>query len=178
MENSIKSVLIDEETLNKRIEELAFEIEDDYKDKKPVMVCVLKGAIVFFAELCKKLHFPLEMDFLSISSYADKAKTSGMVRLLKDLEIDIQGRDVIIVEDIIDSGLTLNYLMRILAARRPNSIKVVSLLDKPSERRCIISSDYHGFTVPDDYVVGFGLDFAGLYRNLPYIGVLKPEIYE
>ncbi len=178
MEKDIKEVLISAEEIQKKTEELGALLSEEYKGKKPLLVCVLKGAILFMSDLAKNMTIPLEMDFMAVSSYGSATESSGVVRILKDLETDIEGRDLIIVEDIIDSGLTLSYLIDILNRRNINSLKVVTLLDKPHRRTVNLKPDYSGFVIPDEFVVGYGLDYAEVYRNLPYIGILKPEVYE
>jgi len=175
--NDIKNVLIDEDTLQSKIAELGAQITKDYEGKNPLVVCVLKGAVLFMSDLVQRIDTPLEMDFMATSSYGDSTKTSGQVRILKDLDKSVDNRDVLIVEDIVDSGLTLAYISNLLKERRANSIKVCTLLEKPARRITEVKIDYVGFEVPDEFVVGYGLDYAEKYRNLPYIGVLKEEIY-
>lgn len=177
MEADIKEVLISEEEIQLKVKQLGETLSKDYKDKNPLMVCVLKGAILFMSDLVRNMSIPLELDFMAVSSYGASTESSGVVRIIKDLDTTIEGRDLIIVEDIIDSGLTLSYLKDILQRRNVNSLKVVTLLDKPHRRTVNLKPDYSGFTVPDEFVVGYGLDYAEKYRNLPYIGVLKPEVY-
>jgi hypoxanthine phosphoribosyltransferase len=168
-------VLISEERLQSRIGELAAEIARDYEDKCPLLVCVLKGAVLFMADLCRHLDFDLEMDFMAISSYGSSTDSSGVVRILKDLDMDIEGRHVLVVEDIIDSGLTLKYLTKNLSARNPASLEIITLLDKPGRRKAKLPCRYTGFEIQDDFVVGYGLDYAEKGRNYPFIGVLAPE---
>lgn len=177
MINDIKKVLISREELEAKAKELGQQITVDYKGKDLVLICVLKGAVMFLTELAKNIDLHLDMDFMAISSYGASTKSSGVVKILKDLDTSIEGRDILIVEDIIDSGLTLNYLLENLRSREPNSIKVCTLLDKPEGRQVEMEADYVGFEVPNEFVIGFGLDYAEKYRNLPYIGVLKEEIY-
>jgi hypoxanthine phosphoribosyltransferase len=165
-------VLITEEELQAKIDELAAAIAADYKDTHPVLVCVLKGAVFFIADLVRRLPFDLEIEFMAVSSYGTATDSSGVVRILKDLDTDIEGRHVLIVEDIIDSGLTLQYLTRSLKARNPASLEIVTLLSKPSRRTADLECRYTGFEIPNDFVVGYGLDHAEQYRNLPYIGVI------
>lgn len=174
----IKKVLIGEEALREKIAELGKALTLEYKDKFPLVICVLKGAVLFMSDLVQKIEAPLEMDFMAVSSYGDSTKTSGQVRIVKDLEKSVDGRDVLIVEDIVDSGLTLAYLIKLLQERNAKSIKVCSLLEKPERHIADVKIDYVGFVVPDEFVVGYGLDYAEKYRNLPYIGVLKEEVYE
>lgn len=177
IEDDIKEILVTEEEIQNRIQELAAQLSEEYRDKNPLIVGVLKGAIPFLADLVKRMDIYLEMDFMAVSSYGAATRSSGVVKILKDLDGIIEGRHLIIVEDIIDSGLTLSYLVDILKRREPKSIKVVTLLDKPARRRVDLKPDYTGFTVRDEFVVGYGLDYAERYRNLPYVGVLKPNVY-
>jgi hypoxanthine phosphoribosyltransferase len=163
--------LITTEQLEARLTELAAEITLEYQGKRPVLVCVLKGAVLFVADLVRLLPFDLEMDFMAVSSYGKSTDSSGVVRILKDLETDIEARHVLIVEDVIDSGLTLQYLIRSLKARNPATLEVVTLLSKPSRRTAELECRYTGFEIPDEFVVGYGLDHAEKYRNLPFIGV-------
>ncbi len=165
-------VLISSERLQARIDELAAEIAADYADTRPVLVCVLKGAVLFIADLVRRLPFDLEIEFMAVSSYGKSTESSGVVRILKDLETDIEGRHVLIIEDVIDSGLTLQYLMRSLRARGPASLEIATLLSKPSRRTAELVCRYTGFEIPDEFVVGYGLDHAEKYRNLPYVGVV------
>lgn len=165
-------VLISEGRLQERIGCLAETITADYVGKRPVLVCVLKGAVFFMADLSRHLPFELEMEFMAVSSYGRSTESSGIVRILKDLDIDIEGRHVLIVEDIVDSGMTLQYLTNNLTSRNPESLEVVTLLSKPSRRTADIDCRYTGFEVSDEFVVGYGLDYAEKYRNLPYIGVM------
>ncbi len=177
MEKDIAEILIDEKTLQARIQELGEQISRDYQGKRPILVGVLKGAFMFMADLIRHISIPHEIDFMATSSYGAATESSGVVRILKDLDTPISGRDVLIVEDIIDTGLTLDYLLRILRARNPASLRICALLDKKERRRIPIHLDYVGFEIPNKFVVGYGLDFGEIYRNLPYIAVLKPEIY-
>ena len=178
MHNDVAEILLSEETLSKRIKELGKQISEDYDGKDLILVCILKGAVHFFSDLSRAIECHVEMDFMAISSYGNSSKTSGIVRLSKDMDYSITGRHVLIVEDIMDSGLTLNHLTTVLRAREPASLKIVCLLDKPERRECDISPDYVGFIIPNHFVVGYGLDCEGRYRNLPYVGVMKPEVYE
>jgi len=177
MEADIKEVLISENELQAKIKELGETLSRDYQDKSPLMVCVLKGAVLFMSDLIREMKIPVQMDFMAVSSYGASTESSGVVRIIKDLDTTIEGRDIIIVEDIIDTGLTLSYLIDLLNRRNINSIKIITLLDKPHRRTVNLKPDYCGFTIPDEFVVGYGLDYAEKYRNLPYIGVLKPEVY-
>ncbi|MCJ7843022.1 hypoxanthine phosphoribosyltransferase [Lederbergia sp. NSJ-179] len=178
MKNDIKEILITEEEINRKISELATQLTDEYKDRFPLAIGVLKGAVPFMTDLLKRIDTYLEVDFMDISSYGSGTVSSGEVKILKDLNTPVEGRDILIIEDIIDSGLTLSYLVDLFRYRKAKSIKIVTLLDKPSRRKGKIKADYACFTVPDAFVVGYGLDYAEKYRNLPYIGVLKPEVYE
>ena len=179
MKNDIERVLLTEAQLQKRVREMAAEISRDYADKNPTMVCILKGAIMFYTDLLRNMPIPLSMDFMAVSSYGNKTKSSGEVEIRKDLSTSIEGKHVIIVEDIVESGFTLSYLKRMLDSRGAKSIKLATLLDKPARRApgITLKSDYSGFVVGDEFVVGYGLDYAERYRNLPYIGILKPEVY-
>ncbi|EJW18878.1 hypoxanthine phosphoribosyltransferase [Paenibacillus alvei] len=177
MQNDIEKVVFSEEQLQARVKELGEQISRDYAGKCPLVICVLKGAFIFMADLVKNVTVPLELDFMAVSSYGASTKSSGVVRILKDLDVSVEGRDVLIVEDIIDTGLTLSYLIEVLQGRKANSIRVVTLFDKPARRTTNMEADYKGFVLPDEFIVGYGLDFAEKYRNLPYIGVLKREIY-
>lgn len=178
MREHIKEVLFSETQIVEKVKELATQISEDYKDKNLVVVGVLKGSVVFTAELIKYITVPCELDFMAVSSYGNSAETSGIVRILKDLDSDIEGKDILIVEDIVDTGLTLNYLLKILRDRKAKSIEIVSLLNKPARRKADIDVKYHGFEVPDEFIVGFGIDYAEKYRNLPFIGILKREVYD
>ena len=177
LHDDIEVTLISEPVLQARIETLARAIEADYAGKNLLLVGILRGAIMFMADLARRLSLPAEMDFMAISSYGDATESSGVVRILKDLDTSIEGRHVLIVEDIIDTGLTLKYLMENLQRRHPASVAVCALLDKEKDREKLLEPAYVGFKIPDRFVVGYGLDYAQRYRNLPYIGVLKPEVY-
>ncbi len=178
VEKHLAEVLISADEIQKRVRELGAQIAADYEGKKPVLVGVLRGAIVFMVDLMRAMDIPLQVDFMATSSYGASTTSSGVVRILKDLDVVIEDRHVIVVEDIIDSGLTLQYITEILWARHPASLRIVTLLDKPANRKAHIDVDYVGFSIPNKFVVGYGLDFAEVYRNLPYIGVLKPEAYK
>ena len=180
MKDDIARVLLSEEEIQGRVRELAAQITEDYRDKDPVVVCILKGAVMFYADLVRLIDTHISMDFMAVSSYNNGTSSSGEVEIRKDLSKPIDGRHVIIVEDIVDSGNTLTYLSRVLASRGAASLKICTLLDKPSRRAegITLKADYSGFEVENEFVVGYGLDFAEKYRNLPYIGVLKPEVYE
>lgn len=177
LDKDIAYVLIDAETLHKRVTELAHYIDDLYRHEDLLLTAVLKGSVVFMADLMRAITIPHEIDFMATSSYGTEVQTSGVVRILKDLNKPIEGRHVVIVEDIIDSGHTLAYLTRILAARNPASLRIVTLLDKPDRREVEIQVDWTGFSIPNEFVIGYGLDYNEKYRNLPYIGVLKPHVY-
>ena len=176
LEAAVGEILIDEETLAGRVAELGTEVSADYDGRDLLLIGVLKGAVFFMADLMRHLTVPCEVDFMAISSYGDATDSSGIVRILKDLDINIEGRDVLVVEDIIDSGLTLSYLIRNLESREPASLEVCALLTKPSRREIDIPVRYVGFEIPNKFVVGYGLDFAERYRNLPYVGVLSEDL--
>lgn len=178
MKQDIKEILFSEEVLTARIKELANEISQDYKGKDLLVVGILKGSVIFAAELIKNIATPCEIDFMAVSSYGNSTETSGIVRILKDLDNNIEGKDILIVEDIVDTGVTLAYLLKYLKARKANSIEIVALLNKPARRKSDIDVKYIGFEVPDGFIVGYGIDYAEKYRNLPFIGILKPEVYE
>ena len=173
----LESVLYTEAQLKEAVAQLGERITRDYQGKKPVMVCILKGASVFFCDLIRQIDLPLEIDFMVVSSYGASTKTRGEVKLVKDLDRSVRGRDVIIVEDIVDSGMTLNFLKQTLLGRGAASLRICTLLDKPARRRVPLTADYFCFNIPDAFVVGYGLDYAEVYRNLPDIGVLSPRIY-
>ena len=178
MEQDMQEILFTPEALAQRVKELADQITQDYAGKSPLIVGTLRGSFVFMADLVRQINLPLTVDFLSASSYGSGTESSGQVKLKLDLADDISGRDVLIIEDIVDSGNTLSKLLPELQKRGPASLKVCALLDKPERRRVPLHVDYSGFTIPDEFVVGYGLDYAEKYRNLPDIGVLRPEIYE
>lgn len=174
----VEKILLSEEELRARVRQLGEEISRDYAGREPVLVAILRGSYVFMADLSRALDILCRVDFMSVSSYGAGTTSSGQVNIIKDLSDSIEGRDVIVVEDILDTGNTLHYLFQVLQARHPASLKLAVLLDKPSRRTKPISADYVGFTVPDEFVVGYGLDYNEHYRNLPYIGVLKPAVYQ
>lgn len=178
MHPDVESILYSREAIAQKVEELGRRITQDYQGKTPLLISVLRGSVVFSADLLRHIDLACEIDFMAVSSYGDQAQSSGVVRILKDLETHIGDRDVIIVEDILDSGLTLSYLVKNLASRKPASIRLATLLHKEGKQKVDIVPDYVGFSCPDEFVVGYGLDFAERYRNLPYIGVLKPEVYQ
>ena len=177
MRDDIQSILLTEEQIRSRVREMGAEISRDYAGKEPLFVGVLKGCFVFMADLMRSVDLPCSVDFMAVSSYGNATTTTGAVKINKDLSQDVEGRDIVIVEDILDSGVTLGYLTKYLQNRRPASITIATLLDKPSRRKADVHAKYSGFEVPDAFVVGYGLDYAEKYRNLPYIGILKPEIY-
>ena len=177
MRNNIKEVLIPKSEIEAKLEELGARITEEYQGKELLMVCILRGASIFFADLVRKINLPLKMDFMSISSYGSGARSSGEVKINKDLDKSIEGKHVIIVEDIVDSGNTLSYLKEILSARQPASLKICTLLDKPSRREAPLEADYVGFVVPNEFVIGYGLDYAELYRNLDAVCILDPKVY-
>ncbi len=176
LERAVGEILIDEETLAARVAELGAEVSADYQGRDLLLIGVLKGAVFFMADLMRHLTVPCEVDFMAISSYGDSTDSSGIVRILKDLDINIEGRHVLVVEDIIDSGLTLSYLMRNLESREPATLEVCALLTKPARREIDVPVRYVGFEIPNKFVVGYGLDFAERYRNLPYVAVLSQEL--
>lgn len=177
-EDVLEKVLFSKEELNRRICEMAKTLDEDYKGKRPLMVAILKGSVMFFTDLIREMKTDLEIDFMAISSYGNGVKSSGEVKMIKDLDGKIEGKDVIIVEDIVDSGYTMKYLKNLLEARNPSSIKICALLDKPSRRETDVQVDYKGFEVGNEFVVGYGLDYASYYRNIPFIGILKRSVYE
>lgn len=177
MINDVEKILFTEEQLRRRVEELGEQLTADYAGKSPVLVSVLRGSYIFMADLTRQVKLPITVDFMVLSSYGSGTSSSGQVEIKKDLSDSIEGVHVIVVEDILDSGNTLSYLLHVLSARHPASISLCTLLDKPERREKPIHADYVGFTVPNAFIVGYGLDYAEKYRNLPYIGVLKPEIY-
>jgi hypoxanthine phosphoribosyltransferase len=178
LHNDIEQILLTEEQLGEKVRELAEQITRDYRGRNPLVICVLKGAFIFMADLVKHMDMEIEIDFMAVSSYGVSTKSSGVVKIIKDLDVSVEGRDVIIVEDIIDSGLTLTYLIDVLERRNALSVAVVALIDKPERRTSGIEVEYKGFVLPDEFVVGYGLDYAERYRNLPYVGILKPEVYK
>lgn len=178
MEQDILKVLMSEEQLQKRVREMGDELYDRFHDKDPIFVGVLKGCFIFMADLVRAAQIKSEIEFIGVSSYNNGTKSSGVVQITRDLQKDITGRHIIVVEDILDSGNTLYFLKNYLTTKGAASITIVTLLDKPSRRTKAVDADLSGFVVPDEFVVGYGLDYAQLYRNLPYIGVLKPAVYE
>ncbi|MEG1578862.1 MAG: hypoxanthine phosphoribosyltransferase [Oscillospiraceae bacterium] len=177
LDNDMEQVLFSAAELDRRTTELAAEIDRDYAGKAPLLIGILRGSFIFMADLTRKITLPVTVDFMAMSSYGRGTKSTGQVEIKKDLSEDIEGRDVIVVEDILDSGNTLYYLLKILEARGPASVKLCALLDKPERREKPVELTYRGFSIPDSFVVGYGLDYAEKYRNLPYIGILSPRIY-
>ena len=177
MLNDIEEVLVSEEEIREITKKLGKKITEDYQGKDVLLVSILKGAVVFMADIMREIDLKCAIDFMVVSSYGSGVKTSGNVKIIKDVDIPLTGKDVIIIEEILDSGLTLNYIINMLKERNPNSIEICTLLDKPSGRKAEVYAKYIGIEVPDAFVVGYGLDYDELYRNLPYIGVLKPEVY-
>lgn len=178
LEQDIERVLFTEQELKDRVAEIAAQIDRDYAGKEPMLISVLRGSFIFMADLVRSISLPCTVDFMAVSSYGSGTTSSGQVKITKDLSESIEGRDIIVVEDILDSGNTLSYLFQLLQARHPASVRLCTLLDKPSRRTKAVTADYTGFTVDDLFVVGYGLDYAEKYRNLPYIGILKPAVYE
>jgi hypoxanthine phosphoribosyltransferase len=177
MEDIIKEILLTEEEIEAKVKELGKQITEDYKGKNLMLVGILKGAVMFMAELAKNIDMPVLMDFMAVSSYGKSSTSTGIVKIIKDLDCSIENKDILIVEDIIDTGLTLSYLTDNLKKRGAKSVKIVTLLDKPDRRKANVPVDYRGFSIPDEFVVGFGLDYAEQYRNLPYVAALKEEVY-
>lgn len=177
MKEDVLRVLLSEDEIREKVRELGGKITADYKNSNLMLVTVLKGAVVFLADLMRQIDAPAEIDFMVVSSYGSGVKSSGVVKIVKDLDVPLAGKDILIVEDILDSGLTLSYIKELLESRGPRSIRIATLLDKPSRRKVDLQADYIGFSVPDEFVIGYGLDYDEKYRNLPYIGILKPEVY-
>lgn len=177
MNDDVKEVLLTEEQIHEIVEGLGKKITEDYRGKNLVLVSVLKGSVVFMADLMRAIDIPCSIDFMVVSSYGAGTESSGVVKIIKDLDADLRGVDLLIVEDILDTGRTLSSLIKILKMRNPNSVKICTFLDKPERRLADISADYVGACVPDEFVVGYGLDYDEIYRNIPYLGVLKPEVY-
>lgn len=177
MDDDVLKILVAEEELKAKVAEMGAAISRDYEGKDLMLVSILKGAVVYMADLMRAVTIPCSIDFMVVSSYGKGTETSGLVKIIKDLDQDLSGKDVLIVEDILDTGVTLSNLVPMLKLRNPNSIRIAAILDKPSRRRADIHADYVGFQVPDEFVVGYGLDYDEKYRNLPYVGVLKPEVY-
>lgn len=177
MEDDVCEVLITREEIRAKTAELAGQITADYQGQDLLLLCILKGGLLFLADLMRQIQLPLEIDFMAVSSYGNATESSGVVRILMDLETNIQGRNVLIVEDIIDTGRTLNYIIHNLRTRGPASVKICALLNKPARRELDIHVDYVGFEIPDKFVIGYGLDYGEIYRNLPFVGILRPELY-
>lgn len=177
MTQDISKILIDEETLREKVRELGAQISEDYAGKKLLVLGVLKGSFVFMADLIRAITIPCQVEFMAVSSYSSGVKTSGVVKIIKDIDIDPKDFNILVVEDILDSGLTLSYLRDMLLQRGATGLKIATLLDKPARRQADISPDYSGFEVPDEFLVGYGLDYAEHYRNLPYVGILDPSVY-
>ncbi|WP_010240172.1 hypoxanthine phosphoribosyltransferase [Clostridium arbusti] len=178
MREDIQEVLFTEEQIKDKTKEIGKRISEDYKGKDLILIGILKGSVMFMADLMKEIKIPCSMDFMSVSSYGNSTESTGRVKILKDLDFSIEGKDILIVEDIVDSGITLSYLKDYLYSRKPNSLEIATLLNKPERRQTSIKPKYMGFNVPDAFLVGYGLDYAEKYRNLPYIGVLKEKIYK
>jgi len=178
MINDIKEVLLNEEVIKEKIKALGAQITEDYKGKDLILLGILKGSVMFMSDLMKEINLPCKMDFMAVSSYGDATQSSGIVKIIKDLDFEIKDKHIIIIEDIIDTGITLKYLMKYLSARNPSSLEIVCLLNKPERRKEQLDVKYLGFDVPDHFLVGYGLDYAETYRNLPYIGILKESVYQ
>lgn len=175
--DDIKEVLFSEEKISSIVSELGARISRDYEGKNLLLVSILKGSVVFMSDLIRAVTIPCGIDFMAVSSYGAGMKTSGVVKIIKDLDINLKGYDVLVVEDILDSGMTLNYILELLQSREPKSIRLCTLFDKPDRRTVKVQADYTGAVVPDEFIVGYGLDYAEKYRNLPFVGILKPEVY-
>lgn len=177
MVDDIKQILFTQEDIQARIKELASEINRDYRGVQPDVIGILRGSFIFMADLVRQFDFPCRLDFMKISSYGSGTQSSGNIKINQDMDMVIEGKDILVVEDIVDSGYSMSGLLKLLKSRTPNSIRICTLLDKPSRRKIPVDIAYSGFTIPDEFVVGYGLDYADMYRNLPYIGILKPEVY-
>ncbi|EQB87304.1 hypoxanthine phosphoribosyltransferase [Clostridium punense] len=178
MNNQIKEVLLSEEVIKEKVKVMGAKITEDYRGKDLIVLGILKGSVFFMSDLMKEIKIPCKMDFMAVSSYGDATESSGIVKIIKDLDFEIKGKDVLIVEDIIDSGITLKYLMKYLSARNPNSLEIACLLNKPERRKEELQVKYLGFDVPDYFLVGYGLDYAENYRNLPFVGILDEKVYK
>lgn len=178
MINDIKEVLLNEEAIKEKIKVLGAQITEDYRGKDLILLGILKGSVMFMSDLMKEINLPCKMDFMAVSSYGDATQSSGIVKIIKDLDFEIKDKHILIIEDIIDTGITLKYLMKYLSARNPSSLEIVCLLNKPERRKEQLEVKYLGFDVPDHFLVGYGLDYAETYRNLPYIGILKESVYQ
>lgn len=177
MQNDIERVLLTEEEIHNRIAELGKKLTEEYQGKNPVFIGILKGVVVFFADMIRAIPIESQIDFMCVSSYGNGTESTGIINVKKDISVDIAGRHVVILEDILDTGLTLAHTIRYLQSKKPASLKICTLLDKPARRKSEVQADYVGFTIPDLFVVGYGLDFQERYRNLPYVGILKPQAY-
>jgi len=178
MNNQIKEVLLSEEAIKEKVKVMGAKITEDYRGKDLIVLGILKGSVFFMSDLMKEIKIPCKMDFMAVSSYGDATESSGIVKIIKDLDFEIKGKHVLIVEDIIDSGITLKYLMKYLSARNPNSLEIACLLNKPERRKEELQVKYLGFDVPDYFLVGYGLDYAENYRNLPFVGILDEKVYK
>ena len=178
MNNQIKKVLLSEEAIKEKVKVMGAKITEDYRGKDLIVLGILKGSVFFMSDLMKEIKIPCKMDFMAVSSYGDATESSGIVKIIKDLDFEIKGKDVLIIEDIIDSGITLKYLMKYLSARNPNSLEIACLLNKPERRKEELQVKYLGFDVPDYFLVGYGLDYAENYRNLPFVGILDEKVYK
>ncbi len=178
MEDVIKEILVTEEEIQKKVKELGEQITRDYQGKNLMLVGILKGAVMFLSDLAKNIRMPVMIDFMAVSSYGNSTESSGIVRIVKDLDCSVHDKDILIVEDIIDTGLTLSYLTDNLKKRKAKSVKIVTLLDKPERRKVEVPVDYVGFVIPDEFVIGYGIDYAEKYRNLPFVAALKEEVYK
>ncbi|MCR4435150.1 MAG: hypoxanthine phosphoribosyltransferase [Clostridiales bacterium] len=177
MQGDIEEILVSRETMRQKVKELGMQISRDYEGKDLILVCVLKGGFVFLADLMREITIPVDMDFISVSSYGNSTKTSGVVRIIKDIDINVANKHILIVEDLVDTGLTLRHLKELFNTRGPLSVKICTALDKPSRRKVDIEIEYKGVVIPDKFVVGYGLDYAGKYRNLPDVCTLSPKVY-
>ena len=178
MINDVERVLLSEEVIKEKVKEIGAQITKDYMGEKLLIITILKGSVIFAADLLREIKIPVEIDFMCLSSYGSSSKSSGVVKIVKDLNEPIEGKNVLIIEDILDSGNTLSHLVKLLGTRNPKSIKIATLLDKPDRRVAEVEVAYKGFSIPDEFVIGYGLDYAEKYRNLPYVGILKREVYE
>ena len=177
MNDVIEYVLLTEEQISEKVRELGAQISRDFEGRRPLVISVLRGSFIFVADLVRQMSIDCSIDFMAVSSYGMKSQTTGAVKIVKDLEINVEGKDVLVVEDILDSGLTLSYIIGMMQAKKPKSLALCTLLNKPSRRKVPVKIDYCGFEIPDEFVVGYGLDYSDRFRNLKYIGVLKPEVY-
>ena len=178
MVNDVERVLLSEEQIAEKVKEIGAQITKDYEGEKLLIITILKGSVIFAADLLREIKIPVEIDFMCLSSYGSGSESSGVVKIVKDLNEPIEGKNVLIIEDILDSGNTLSHLVKLLGTRNPKSIKIATLLDKPDRRVAHVDVAYKGFSIPDEFVIGYGLDYAEKYRNLPYVGILKREVYE